>query len=51
MKEPEQIFHSNLGINNNNFNISITTGSVKEKQDISKHKGSMKLAKKQVDSN
>jgi hypothetical protein len=24
---------------------------VKEKQDISKHKGSMKLAKKQVDSN
>jgi hypothetical protein len=51
MKEPEQIFHSNLGINNNNFNISITTGSVKEKQDLTKHKGSLKQTKKQMDTN
>ena len=51
MKEPDQTFHMNSGINNNNFNISITTGSLKEKQENSKNKLSLKNSKKPSDAN
>ena len=49
MQEPELTFNNNQQMSNNNFNISITTGSLKDKQDSNKNKLAAKNSKKQME--
>ena len=49
MQEPEITFNNNQVMNNNNFNISITTGSLKDKQESSKNKLTNRNNKKQME--
>ena len=49
MQEPDITFNNNQVISNNNFNISITTGSLKDKQESNKNKLAAKNSKKQME--